>query len=80
VREHFKLNRDAPLQIKIDAESGYAWQRSHQTYERISGRVLNGTEYKTAYSLRPKIGGFLRQGRSAAADGFYIRNRYFIGN
>jgi len=29
VREHFKANRDAPLKIKIAAESGFAWQRSH---------------------------------------------------
>jgi hypothetical protein len=26
---HFKPNRDAPLKIKIAAESGFAWQRSH---------------------------------------------------
>jgi hypothetical protein len=25
-REHFKSNRDAPLKIKIDAESGFAWR------------------------------------------------------
>jgi hypothetical protein len=28
VREYLKSNRDAPLKIKIDAESGFAWQRS----------------------------------------------------
>jgi hypothetical protein len=27
----FKTESDAPLKIKIDAESGYAWQRSHWT-------------------------------------------------
>jgi len=26
---HFKPNRDAPLKIKIAAESGFAWQRSN---------------------------------------------------
>ena len=31
VREHFEANRDAPFNIKIDAEPGFAWQRSHRT-------------------------------------------------
>jgi hypothetical protein len=36
---------------------------------------LYGAEYKSANGLRPKISGFLRQGRSAVADRFYIEKR-----
>jgi hypothetical protein len=40
VREHLKPNRDAPLKNKIDAESGFAWQRSHRTQDAILKQLL----------------------------------------
>ena len=41
VREHFNLRGDAPLKNKIDAESGFAWQRSHRTQDGVLKPLLS---------------------------------------
>jgi len=35
VREHFDPDRDAPLKLKIDAESGFAWNDAHEHWLKL---------------------------------------------